>query len=382
MAAASSSSASASRCAPGSSDSTVSDLLVHYRGNFLDWLPAVRKKAGETLDERCERGVLGAQINWWQVLASRKLAPTSNGRPRFPSDVAGIVLEFLGSVPVSTGLENLSDAIRDRTAAAWARDRFRAMEYYAELLRKAADTGQNEFKITQEVHDAAPRSSLGKAIHPAFVAQYLNETCRLRVWFGPERTSYRHWNVWHASRGGEDFTYPTEAAAYLPLVVQLHHYAEDEVDEDSLVDMGEVIRMHASTSGAQQPTPVHPARLALSANLGSAQRKFVETANAASKKAAEYVIKIASAHFEAGNTRLLFTEELWNAAPKLPSGKLPLLWPGNGAALEFAGGSHNISEHLESVWEQVHHSPHGISMDKHSAETGEPDQLPVELSLD
>eukprot|EP00392_Amoebophrya_sp_AT5.2_P012034 g12128.t1 len=228
-------------------DSSVSDLLIHYRGSFFDWLQALRKKAGETLDEKCERGVLGAQVNCWQVLASRKLPPTSDGKPRLPSDVTKIVFKFLGPVMVSDGFKGFSDTIQNRVEAARARDRYRAMEYYAELFRKAADTGADEFEITQEIFDAAPRSSLDKPIHPALVAHYFSRVAGLTVWVGPQRTQYWDEVVEPASRYHEEkFRYGTDAADYLPLRARLHDVEETAVNKHVLANMAEMMQKHTA----------------------------------------------------------------------------------------------------------------------------------------
>lgn len=58
-----SSASSSSAVGSGKSrNSSVSDLLINFRGDFAEWLPAVQKKAIETLEKKCKREVLGAQV--------------------------------------------------------------------------------------------------------------------------------------------------------------------------------------------------------------------------------------------------------------------------------------------------------------------------------
>ena len=105
----------------------VSDLLANFAGRFDDWLPAVLEKASVGLGERCEASVKCAQVNCWQVLASRKLAicATSGRRPRLNQDVIREICAFLG--PLAGSRERVLEA--DGTAR--LADEARARDTYA-----------------------------------------------------------------------------------------------------------------------------------------------------------------------------------------------------------------------------------------------------------
>lgn len=375
MSSSSSSSLSGLSRAPAAAPS-FSDLLVHFGGEYKDWLPALRRKAAETLDETCAKSLLSAQVNCWQVMATRQLA----GCCRLPSDVTKLLCEFLGPVPRNDERDHFcySTNISSRVTIARSRDRFAAMQYYYELLEKVADTGADYLEITEQLYEAAPRSALGERIHPALVAQYFSEKHHFDVTFGPERTRYNTFAAPIAARyDAEEFPYPTAAAEYFPLRLQLTVTDDESMPlESTLASLKKEID-EFRTNGHKKGRKDSPTY----GNLGTTQIAFVKTVNAGVEAAAEYIIKLAEEHFAKGNCELLFTEELWHAAPRLPNGKLPPLWPCEEQKTEFCGGSEMMPEFLRDVSSFYYDSGRGIHMEKKNYHTGEPHSLPVRISL-
>eukprot|EP00392_Amoebophrya_sp_AT5.2_P010768 g10835.t1 len=294
----------ATQTARNSRNSSVSDLLINFRGDFADWLPAIQKKALETLEKKCEREVLGAQ----------------------------------------------------------------------KRVREAAETGAGLFVISQEVFDSAPRSTCGHPIHLAYVAQYFSHRLGYEIHFGPDRVEYDFEEVITAAIlevPDVAFPYPTTSAAYLPLRITLH--AKDETSVDLVRLRGVVESILGRTNTVARGSTSSKA-------LGAAQTAFVNSVNAGVKAGVDYVLKLALDEFKAGNPRMLLTEELWKAAPKLPNGKLPPLWPNQRH--EAAGGSVTVAECMHCVFNGVRTSSAGVLMGNTSARADRaPFTLPVFLRL-
>eukprot|EP00392_Amoebophrya_sp_AT5.2_P002853 g2858.t1 len=325
---------------PRHNNPSVSDLLLGQglakgkegKTTQADWYAAVRREMGENFDEKCQTRLQSAQVNCWQVLATRAVGSAADGkRPRLPGDVLGLVCSFIGPIHVPEPLPDrwkIAAAVKD----ARARDTLRAVKYYVSLIEEEAKKGAHEFRITKEIFEGAPLSSLGTPIHIAYVCQYLFQELKYDpIHVGPEpaeedEAEPHNFGDMGAIPGG------TSSEAYLPVRVKLAE-SVDEItrSEDPDVHDGHLEEIcdraqeledafsrkgattfAETTCGATTPTGLNPF-----------QKAYADTIRAGVHAAASYVLDLAMESFKAGNCSFLLTEEIWQNAPKLPNGALP-----------------------------------------------------------
>mmetsp|Transcript_21495 Transcript_21495/g.54113 ORF Transcript_21495/g.54113 Transcript_21495/m.54113 type:complete len:370 (+) Transcript_21495:2374-3483(+) len=317
MAAASSSSVSnstsATRSGNNNDEHKASDLLIHYSGAFLDWLPAVRKKAEENL-ARSETVVKCAQINVWQVLASRKL-PTGPGasarKPRLNADVVREICAFLGPVPSRQPIRE-AEKTRNVVDETRTRDRLRAVDYFLGLFNEEATKGSKTFLVTQEMLDGAPKSTTGLRVDFGVVFLYLWTECGYLTVDARGVHIFEH--TLHVFR---------RDAPALPFRVALHTAPEgrgDVTDVTKMTAMRTTGRLECTGGNAVA------SRHAPDAGLSEPAKIFVEAIKNGVVRGLEYVRRLIWDAFRNGEPEFVLTEELWQQAPKLPSGKLPPFW--------------------------------------------------------
>ncbi|CAD7924139.1 unnamed protein product [Amoebophrya sp. A120] len=308
---------------------TFSDLLLGSgkTATFDGWLGELENVEAESRALRYQKLVVGAQVNAWQfgmlhqnkkrveeaAREGKSVPVVVESHKRFPLDVVNRIRAFIGNVERRPTAIMQSDELMRISDRQRGRDYKLAAEYFVNLARKEAERGGDKLLITEAHVASMPKLSEGIApcLGNVFAILYDRDYT-----FTSETGDGREF---HPSRS-VNFPYDS-----YPIVMQFNETQSAQLQTGFMREI--VKELEAGRGHYQAPSLPVGGGGGSSSTVGSnnlSTNRFFGAFEAALRvtrdEVANYITDLALQAFANADANFVLTEEIYDAAPRLPNG--------------------------------------------------------------
>ncbi len=224
-----------------------------------------------------------------------------------------VIRGFLGQPGPGEGAGEKAAEVATETAR--ATDRLRAIQYYEGLIMDAARTGEEEFEITREVYDSAPKDRTGAPIDILVVGCYLADQLGYVVVDQEGRQISVH-SVQDEFADHDEDEDPDFINSVLPLTIEcwtpgyrngFRACKPCSIENIEKIRQGKALapQKPVTTTSSLQAVPSRE-------NLSDFEKCFVAAVDAACSNAQRALQDLARAAFSQGRFEFVVDEEVWS----------------------------------------------------------------------